>query len=67
MDTINWHMNAKQGGAKVPMNTDLSDTIVVRTSQTRRFTTSTWQLLHNCRAMSFLNEYMGDDDSRNTS
>ena len=60
-------MNAKQGSAKVHMNTDLSDAIVVRTSQTRRFDTSTWPLLHNCWAMSFLNECMGDNDSRNTS
>ena len=67
MDKIYWHMNAKQGSAKVHMNTDLSDAIVVRTSQTRRFTTSTWQLLHNCRTMSFLNECMSDNDSRNTS
>ena len=67
MDTIYWHMNAKQGSAKVHMNTDLSDAIVVQTSQTMRFTTTTWPLLHNCRAMSFLNECMGDNDSRNTS
>ena len=60
-------MNAKQGSAKVHMNTVLSDAIVVRTSQTRRFTTSTWPLLHNCRAVPFLNEFMGDNDSRNTS
>ena len=67
MDTSYWHMNAKQGSAKVHMKTALSDAIVVRTSQTRRFTTCMCPLLHNCRAMSFLNECMGGNDSRNTS